>query len=188
MHRFFYKVFLWFWLGIIVVGTTVVALTASTHSRASEDEHWIQKYGPRVDLWARQESEILDREGTSALKAYVNSFESDPGVRNYLFDAGSQEMLRRQAPERVLQAVALMASSTPSKPRFFTKERIIGERIFGPAGRKLRSDREFPAAVNPATATVSIPYRRPWQGGDYPTWRRSRCGGFFLFLVGATNY
>jgi signal transduction histidine kinase len=136
MHRLFYKIFLWFWFGIVVVGATLVILTASTHSRASEDEHWRQKYGPRVDLWARQESQILDQEGTAALGKYVGSFESDPGVRNYLFDSNGQEILARKAPPRLLQAaVALMSGPSGADAQFLTNERIIAEKVIGPSGR-----------------------------------------------------
>src|SRR5579864_8981779 len=133
MGRLFYKIFLWFWLGIVVVGATLVILTASTHSRASEDEHWRQKYGPRVDLWARQESEILDHEGRASLGKYVGSFESDPGVSDYLFDPNGREVFARQTPPRVLQAVASMGESSAGDTRFFTADRIIAENIVGPS-------------------------------------------------------
>jgi two-component system sensor histidine kinase CpxA len=136
MGRLFYKIFLWFWLGIVVVGATLVILTASAHSRASEDEHWRQKYGPRVDLWARQESEILDHEGRASLGKYVGSFESDPGVSDYLFDPDGREVFARQTPLRVLQAVASMGESSPGETQFFTSERIIAENIVGPSGRR----------------------------------------------------
>jgi two-component system sensor histidine kinase CpxA len=135
MHRLFYKIFLWFWLGIVVVGITLVALTALTHSRSSEDEHWSRKYEPRVDLWARQETEILDREGPSALKKYVDTFESDPGVQNYIFDASGQEMLARQVPPRVLQIVTLVSQSSGANTRLFRNERIIAEKVVGQSGQ-----------------------------------------------------
>src|SRR5580693_8449123 len=99
------KIFLWFWLGIVVISGTLMALTELTHSRAKDDEHWRERYGPRVDLWARQETQILDRQGTEALRKYVASFESDPGVRNYIFDATGHEVLEREVPQHVRQVV-----------------------------------------------------------------------------------
>ncbi len=131
MGPLFYKVFLWFWSSIIVVSITLVGLTAFKHSRSSEDEHWRDKYGPRVDLWARQETEILDREGISALGKYVRSFESDPGVQNYLFDANGRELLDRQASAPVLQTVASMSQNREAAEQFFTRDRIIAEKTSG---------------------------------------------------------
>ena len=134
MSRLFYKVFLWFWLSIVVASTTLMALTAVKHSRASRDEHWRDRFGPRVDLWARQEAEILDHEGTSALSKYVRSIESDPGIRNYLFEAGGLGLLARQAPPLVLQTVASVTQSG-AEAQFFARDRIIAEKVFGPSGK-----------------------------------------------------
>jgi signal transduction histidine kinase len=135
MNKFFFKIFLWFWLGIVVVTSTLVVLNAFARSRASEDEHWQQKYGPRVDLWARQEGEILDHEGTAALEKYVGSFESDPGVYNFIFDHDGQELFSRQASPQVLQAVSSTSGSPEAKAQFFTSERIIAERTVGRGGQ-----------------------------------------------------
>jgi signal transduction histidine kinase len=135
MSRLFYRVFLWFWLSIIVVSTTLIALTVVKHSRASRDEHWRDRFGPRVDLWAHQEAEILDHEGTFVVSKYVQSIESDPGVRNYLFDAGGLELLAGQAPPLVLQAVGSMTQSTGAEAQFFARNRMIAEKVFGPSGK-----------------------------------------------------
>jgi signal transduction histidine kinase len=134
MPRLFYKIFLWFWLGIAVVSATLVASTVLTHSRSAEDERWRQKYGPMVDLWAQREAEVFDHDGRSGLEKYIASFVKDPGVYGFIFDGG-QEVLGRQAPPRVLQVVALVSESSAAEPRFFTEERIIGEKAFGPSGR-----------------------------------------------------
>jgi hypothetical protein len=63
MRRLDFKIFLWFWLGVIVVSATLVTLTELTHSRTQDDASWRTKYGPRVDLWARQETHILRTQG-----------------------------------------------------------------------------------------------------------------------------
>src|SRR6185295_2695342 len=93
--RLHVKVFLWFWLGVVVVSGTLIGLTELTHSRAEDDTMWREKYGPRVDLWARQETHILRTQGPAALETYVGSFQSDPGVRNYIFDGAGKEVLGR---------------------------------------------------------------------------------------------
>src|SRR4030095_4094204 len=97
-----------------------------THSRAQDDRLWQEKYGPRVDLWARQETDILRTKGSGVreedagmyahgagvLEEYVGSFQADPGVLNYMFDASGHEVFDREAPKPVLAIVnALMQSS-----------------------------------------------------------------------------
>jgi hypothetical protein len=135
MPRLFYKIFLWFWLGIVVVSATLVASTVLTKSRSAEDERWRQRYGPMVDLWAQREAEVLDHEGRSELEKYMGSFVTDPVVHSYMFDGGGHEVLARDAPPRVLQIVTLIDQSPAMEPRFFTDERIIGEKALGPSGQ-----------------------------------------------------
>src|SRR5712671_623164 len=136
MHRLFYKIFLWFWLGIIAVSATLVTLTELTHSRVEDDRRWHEKYGPRVDLWARQEVRILRVEGTEALEKYVKSFQSDPGVRNYIFDEAGHEVLGRQASNQVLAALASASDPPTPHQQFLPQERIVAQTIVNQAGRR----------------------------------------------------
>ena len=134
MHRLFFKIFLWFWLGIVAVSGTLVMLTQLTHSRVEDDRRWHQRYGPRVDLWARQEAHILRVEGTASLEKYVNSFQSSPGVRNYIFDSAGHEVLGRDAPPPVMRALAEMNQSSQPRQQFYDDERIIAQKIITVTG------------------------------------------------------
>jgi len=134
MHRLHVKIFLWFWLGVLVVSGTLVSLTELSHSRAEDDRAWQEKYTPRLDMWARQESGILRREGPAGLERYVGSFEMDPGVTNYIFDADGHEVLGRNPAPPVLRLVQSMADWPAGKPRVDTEERIIAERVIDVRG------------------------------------------------------
>lgn len=134
MRRLFYKIFLWFWLGIAVVSATLVASTALTHSRSEQEERWRVRYGPLVDFWAQRQAAILDHDGKSGLKKYIGSIVKDPAVHDFMFD-GEHEVLGQQTPSRVLQIAAQVDQTSPVEPRFFTEERIIGEKALGPSGR-----------------------------------------------------
>ena len=129
------KIFLWFWLAIVAVGATLVALTEVTHSRARDDELWRGRYGPRVDLWARQATQIFEGEGTAALRKYIASFEVPPGRHNYLFDADGHEVLGQDVPPQVLKVLEATGDAANAEQRFFPKDRIIAEKIVGPTGR-----------------------------------------------------
>ena len=129
MHRLHIKIFLWFWLGVVVVSGTLVTMTELTHSRAEDDRQWREKYGPRVDLWARQETHIFRTQGSVALQTYVGSFQSDPGVHNYIFDEGGHELLGRQADAAVVQIVGSMGQSPGWTQVVDARQRIIAEKI-----------------------------------------------------------
>jgi two-component system sensor histidine kinase CpxA len=132
--RLHLKVFLWFWLGVVVVSGTLIGLTELTHSRAEDDRLWREKYSPRVDLWARQETHILRTKGSGALEEYVGSFQSDPGVLNYMFDAGGREVFDRTAPQPVVKLVTSMTQASGWTQRVDPAERIIAERIIDANG------------------------------------------------------
>ncbi len=122
------KIFLWFWLGIVAVGGTLVVLTEVTHSRAKDDALWRDRYGPRVDLWARQATQILESEGTAALRKYIASFEVPPSRRNYLFDADGHEVLGQDVPTSVHKALEAMEGAANTEQRFFREGRAGGWR------------------------------------------------------------
>jgi two-component system sensor histidine kinase CpxA len=134
MHRLHVKIFLWFWLGVLVVSGTLWSMTELTHTRAEDDRRWEDKFTPRVDLWARQETQILRRDGPAALERYIGSFQSDPGVTNYIFDADGHELLSRQATEPVLHLVKSMANWPAGSPRVDQAERIIAEKVIDSRG------------------------------------------------------
>ena len=134
MHRLHVKVFLWFWLGVIVVSGTLVSLTELSHSRVEDDRSWQDKYGPRVDMWARQETGVLRREGPAGLGRYVDSIQHDPGVLNYFFDASGHDVLARQPSPAVARLAAATAKADPGTQQVDPAERIIAERIVDARG------------------------------------------------------
>jgi hypothetical protein len=142
--RLHIKVFLWFWLGVLVVSGTLIGLTELTHSRAHDDSLWREKYGPRVDLWARQETHILRTEGPVALEEYVGSFQADPGVLNYMFDAKGHEVFDRVAPQPVLTSVEALMQSSGWTQHVDPLERIIAERVIDANGNPYVVVVDFP--------------------------------------------
>jgi two-component system sensor histidine kinase CpxA len=135
MHRLHVKIFLWFWLGVVVVSGTLVSLTEFEYSPAEDDRRWEAKYGPRVDMWARQETRVLRTGGVKALERYVGSFEYDPGVVNYVFTGGGDnDVLGRRADPPVLRLVESLAEAASGVQRVDHTERIIAEKIVDARG------------------------------------------------------
>src|ERR1044072_5554922 len=132
--RLHVKLFLWFWLGVVVVSATLIGATELTHSRTEDDRLWREKYGPRVDLWARQETHILRTKGPAALEEYVGSFQSDPGVLNYMFDGAGHEVFDRMPSAPVLKIVDSLRQVDGWTQTVDAAERIIAERVIDAHG------------------------------------------------------
>jgi two-component system sensor histidine kinase CpxA len=143
--RLHIKVFLWFWLGVVVVSGTLVGFTELTHSRAQDDRLWLEKYGPRVDLWARQETHILRTKGPAALQEYVGSFQADPGVTNFIFDGSGREVFNRTPSHAVLTVVDELMQVSGWTQRVDSAERIIAERVIDANGNPYVVVVDFPA-------------------------------------------
>ena len=151
--RLHIKVFLWFWLGVVVVTGTLIGLTELTHSRAQDDRLWREKYGPRVDLWARQETHILRTKGSAALEEYVGSFQADPGMANYMFDSTGREVFNRNASKPVQTVVADLMQAPGWTQQVDPAERIIAERVLDANGNPYIVVVDFP---QPSVLTGSV--------------------------------
>ncbi len=188
MHRLHVKIFLWFWLGILVVSGTLVSLTELSHSREDDDRAWAEKYSPRLDMWARQESQILRREGPAALERYVGSFEMDPGVANYIFDAEGHEVLARKPAPPVLKLLESMGDWPAGKPRIDPNERMIAEKVVDSRGAThiIVVDWPGPSVLNRSLFEFLSPdiYKeRPSRGASGRILAVLAVAGLFCFLL-----
>ncbi len=134
MHRLFYKIFLWFWLGMMVVSATLVVSTALTHSRSEEDEQWREKYTLTIDLRAEHAAELFDRAGALGLQGYFGPLERRDPMRDFMFDSSGREVLGRKAPPKVLRVLGRMAQVPSGTRQFFARARIAAKKVTGPGG------------------------------------------------------
>jgi two-component system sensor histidine kinase CpxA len=186
--RLHVKLFLWFWLGVVVVSATLIGLTELTHSRAEDDRLWREKYGPRVDLWARQETHILRTKGSAALEQYVGSFQSDPGVHNYMFDGKGHEVFDRVASVPVLAVVDSLTQASGWTQHVDPAERIIAERIIDANGNPYVVVVDFPppsVLSRPLFDFVSADFRegRPTRASAIRLAAVISVAGIFCFVL-----
>jgi two-component system, OmpR family, sensor histidine kinase CpxA len=144
VNSFFTKIFLWFWLLIVVVSATVVVSAGAIRSRSSDRERWTQLYSYLVGLRGRHTAQLLDRDGKDAAREYIESLERvDTGnyvnnknpMRDYLFAQGSREVLQQSVPPYLQEILEQMQQFPEGKPRLFEKQRIAAERIVGLNGQ-----------------------------------------------------
>jgi signal transduction histidine kinase len=156
MRQLFFKTFLWFWAGIVVVTATAVGSTALTHSRAAYDAQWRQEARSIVGRRALREAQVFDQEGPAALQQFRGNFEQtellvrdavDPdekhegfaqadAIEDYLLNPSGQDVIGSPIPSRVHDVIAQMKQATSTDPYLFTRERIAALNILGPSGRK----------------------------------------------------
>lgn len=142
---FFFKIFLWFWLGMAVVSAVLVASAALIRSRSAEDERWRQKYQLTLELRSQHEADLLDRDGgLPAVQKYIGSLEQRDPMKNYMFDEDAREILSRQPPQDVLELLPEIAQAPVGKQQFYNQRRIMAEKVIGPTGHQYVFIMTFP--------------------------------------------
>jgi signal transduction histidine kinase len=109
LSSLFLKVFLWFWLAMVVV-IGVFALT--THLTRTERDFRPPKFIENVlNTYGRDAASAYESGGAEALEAYLRRVEHETGIRMLLFDGGGRELTGRQVPEPVRDVVARVAQT-----------------------------------------------------------------------------
>ena len=97
MRSLFLKIFLWFWLSVVLVSLTTAFIAAITQS---ENTAWQNQ--AFVDMEAARSVEIYEREGAGALKKHFEDFPKRP-MYAYLLDEHGTEVLGQKLPEQAIR-------------------------------------------------------------------------------------
>src|SRR6202142_2853140 len=110
MRSLFLKIFLSFWLAMVLVSATLIASVIATQSqfKAMRAEEFDRTVMPLV---AARAADILDDHGMGAPADFLNSLENTLHWQGYLFDAEGKEILSQPSPPEV-DAIALSALQT----------------------------------------------------------------------------
>ena len=107
MRSLFLKVFLWFWLAMVVV---IATFAVTTHLTRTHEEFRPPQFIEAVlKGYAREAAAAYEREGAAGLEAYLNHVKGETGTRNQLFDAGGAELTGADAPQQVREVAAQVA-------------------------------------------------------------------------------
>lgn len=144
MKQLFFKIFLWFWLGMLVMSAALVTSAALTQSRSAEDERLRNKYELPVEFRSHHEADLLEHSGVSATTQYINSLEQHELIRNFMLDDGGHEVLGRHVPATVLNVLPQLNQDATGVPVFFSHDRVMAEKTVGPSGRPYQFFMQFP--------------------------------------------
>jgi len=104
MRSLFFKIFLWFWVSLILVGIALVLTTLSTGS----DVETLRWRSAALAISAQNAVEVFERGGREGLRSYLQRVEMRTRLRSYLFDASGIELSGRPEPPGA-QSLALRA-------------------------------------------------------------------------------
>jgi len=93
MYSLFWKIFLWFWLTVIVIGVTVVIATLTTGPNEAVHREKVAKLSIYLPLEARHAAEVYESGGKTGLKNHFDSLKESGIVEPYLFDETGKDVL-----------------------------------------------------------------------------------------------
>lgn len=144
MKRLFFKIFLWFWLGMIVMSAALVTSAALTQSRSAEDQRWRQKYELPLQMRSRHEADLIENHEIPDAAQYIDSLEQREPIGNFMLDDSGHEVLGRKVPASVLSVLPQLDRIPPAVPLFLSNDRIMAEKVVGPSGRQYKFFMKFP--------------------------------------------
>src|SRR6266850_783426 len=100
MYSLFWKIFLWFWLTVIVIGVTVVIATLTTGSNDAVHREKVAKLSIYLPLEARHAAEVYESAGKTGLKNHFDSLKESGIIEPYLFDESGIDVLGQKPPAR----------------------------------------------------------------------------------------
>jgi signal transduction histidine kinase len=167
VRSLFLKVFLWFWLAMVVV---IATFAVTTHLTRTPDSFRPPQFIEAVlSSYGRNAAAAYEREGAAGLEAYLNHVWGETGTRNQLFDAGGAELTGAGADERVREVAAQVART--------------GQPFFRDIGRGMLEVRPIPAGDGGRYAFVTYMPLKPARERHPPFWLLSDNTGSLLVRV-----
>lgn len=160
MRSLFIKIFLWFWLSMILVSVASLVLAVTTESHPLFASGWfkfltrtIEKsegtVGSRsplsrgmrmVDgvlaLCGQTAADILERSGTTSLTDYAHRVERTTRIHIFFFNDQKEELSGQTVPQAVENLVAQVGKSGESEFKRVARHLLLAQQVSGPGGRQ----------------------------------------------------
>jgi signal transduction histidine kinase len=133
VRSLFIKVFLWFWVAMLLVGTTLifsVAETQTTFVQERED----QRDREQAPYFAATLADVYERQGPTALSTYLK-YPPPPYASLYFFTEDDREIAGRVVTS-IVNEIAQRARDSGQTQIAATREgRLLGQSAAGPSGK-----------------------------------------------------
>ena len=142
MHRLYWKIFLSFWVALILfAGATIFA--ASQFLDRMREEQQITSPFERFRIYAADGQRIADRDGIEGLRKWMAALDRKEIVPLLLIDRDGHDLLDRPVPERLAEHLAREAARPPRFPGPEPRRLMIGL----PDGTEYRMVPDFQAVT-----------------------------------------
>jgi two-component system sensor histidine kinase CpxA len=137
MRSLFLKIFLWFWLTVVLVGVSLVITTLITRADSQTDaEGWKASVSFAVSGEANRAVDIYEKGGAAALSKHFEQMRKERFMHLYLLDENGKEVLDQQPPQRAVQLATMAGKDTAFLPSYPGSDRFAAERAVGSSGRE----------------------------------------------------
>lgn len=141
MRSLFWKIFLWFWATVILMGAALV-ITWNMQPDVIVSR-WRNSTGDAVSFYAQSSAEELDRYGSDALQKYFQRLESSTRMRAALYDDAGK-LIVGTASESANELAASTENSREPKFIITAGDAYAAQRAQGPSGRQYVFVAEMP--------------------------------------------
>jgi signal transduction histidine kinase len=136
MYSLFWKIFIWFWLTVVIVGVTMVVTAVITPSSENEQREARAKLSIYLPIEAKRAAETYEREGKTGLKNHFDGLRESAFFEPYFFDNSGHEVFDHNPGPRALE---FANAATEDAPRFtdpIGKGAFAAQQETGPSGRR----------------------------------------------------
>src|SRR4030095_7041663 len=133
IRSLFLKIFLWFWLAMIIANVALFAAVAITRPTAT-GRSWRDL--TNVTPNAQRAAEIYDTEGSAALAAFLQERDRRAGINVVFYDVNGNELSGRTPPPGATELVAKAAEADDVEFNFAGPNTLVAKPIVTAKGNK----------------------------------------------------
>ena len=163
MRTLFFKIFIGFWVVVVLVGTS---LETSSLLANYFEVRWQAVLHSIMPMEAEKSARIYEQSGKQALEDYLDDLQKQKSVRFYFFDEDGNSLLDRGAPELIVKLAEsreqLNRTAEQNLSLVNPRQGIALRLVSGPSGRKYTlAFQQSPTLIMPVSAAVGThPYLR----------------------------
>ena len=133
IRSLFLKIFLWFWLAMIIANVALFAAVAITRPTPT-GRSWRDL--TNITPNAQRAGEIYDQEGSAALAAFLQERDRRAGINVVFYDVHGNELSGRVPPPGATELVAKAAQADDIEFNFAGPNTLVAKPIVTPKGNK----------------------------------------------------
>ena len=161
MRSLYLKIFLWFWLAMILVSSTLILSVVTTHSEftANRTEQFDKIL---TSLIAARAADLLEDHGMGALADYLGSLQQTLNWQAYLFDDEGKEILSQPTPAEA-ETIAQSALQTNDARYLISHgKKFIAKRTTGSTGTRyvFVTESQIPSVTSVLQAPLGVQITR----------------------------